>query len=93
MKSFTEFLESHNIHLNEIDSIIREKDKKIQELIELTQENYKIYAQIMKTLEYGLKEESKLKEAVSKVIELAKDGYNLKSSDFSSWAKITGKKQ
>ena len=39
MKSFTEFLEIHNVHLNEIDSIIREKDKKIQELIELTQEN------------------------------------------------------
>lgn len=39
MKSFTEFLESHNIHLNEIDSIIRQKDNKIRELVELTQEN------------------------------------------------------
>ena len=92
MKSFNEFLETHNIHLNEIDSIIREKDRRIKELVELTLENYKIYAQIMKTLEYGLKEESKLKETVQKAIELAKNGYYLKSSDFSDWAKITGKK-
>jgi hypothetical protein len=104
MKSFEQFLESstenapsvspkpeisHTNHLRQIADMIDKKDEKIANFVELNSELLKIFLEIKRTLEYGLKEESKIKDAVSKAIGLAERGGKLRSSDFSSWSKMT----
>lgn len=95
MRSFKNFLESvpdgvipHRHHLGEIQSIIEKQESRINQFVELHSEQVKIFAQIARSLEYGLKDETKMKEAVGKAIELAKMGYGMKSSDFSQWSKM-----
>jgi hypothetical protein len=80
---------SHTHHLRQIADMIDEKDERIANFVELNSELLKVFLEIKRTLEYGLKEESKIKEAVSKAIGLAEKGSKLRSSDFSSWSRMT----
>jgi hypothetical protein len=103
MKSFEQFIESsaenvgrntpevsHTHYLGQIGNMIEEKNEKIKGFVELNSELTKIFLEIKRTLEYGIKEESKIKDAVNKAIGLAEMGGKLRSTDFSSWSKMTG---
>lgn len=91
MKTFQEFLENHSHHLGELDGLIKNQNDKINQYVELNSERGKLFVQIMKTLEYGLKNEAELSNAIQKAMKLADVGYKLNVSDFSGWARNTGK--
>lgn len=74
-------------HLHEIEKILTQQERQINEYVEMYSEISKLFPQIIKTLEYGLKNESELKAAAEKAIELSKTGYQMKSTDFSLWSK------
>lgn len=91
MKTFQEFLENHNYHLGEIDNMIKKQKEDIEQFVELNHERGKLFVQIIKTLEYGLKNEAELQNAIQKAMKLANVGYKLRTTDFSGWARNTGK--
>jgi chromosome segregation ATPase len=73
MKTFNQFLESHQFHLGEIDNLINDQKRKISNLVEKNSDLIRALAKIKTDLERALKDKSKLNDAVYGAINIARN--------------------
>lgn len=104
MKTFNQFLNENNYtnhpeqntwyyqakkHLRDVSDIIDSQEGEQKAKVDHSDEVSKSLYKIQSTLEYGLKNEDKLKEAVAKAIELLNTAKSWNFTDFSSWNQMT----